>query len=779
MACPRKPLLISRILTIIVTLTLFFSSIDSLTSAQSHSPGSEKLFPNSDSFALINTTLAVSSGGAHTCALTNIGGVKCWGDNSYGQLGDGSTIGRISPVDVVGLSSGVTALAAGDDHTCALTAPGGVECWGWNIFGQLGDGTTTNRSTPVKVIGLSSGVTALTAGHGHTCALTVSSKAICWGSNLYGQLGDDTTEDRSTPVEVVGLSSGVEALAAGGYHTCALTTSGKAECWGWNVSGQLGDGTLTEHNTPVDVVKLSNNVTALAAGDDHTCALITSGGAVCWGSNNSGQLGDAGYSDHNTPVDVFGLSSGIVALAAGGSNSCALTTTGKAICWGYNRDGQLGDRNIIDSNMPSVVAGFSNGVAALSVGGDHTCALTIAGGIKCWGANTIGQIGDGSTINSNLPVDVAGLFSGVVTLAAGDDHTCALTISRGVECWGSDEYRQLGDDDTLDRSTPIEVKGLPNDVVALTAGYNHNCVLTSAGGVKCWGWDDYGQLGDGKWATGPIVDVVGLSSGVKALAAGYRHTCALTTSGGVKCWGDNTADQLGDGTNTNQLTPVDVVGLSSGVIALVAGGAHNCVLTSYGGVKCWGANDSGQLGDGTHDSHNTPVDVVGLTSGVQAIAAGGSHTCALMISGGAKCWGDNNAGQLGDGTTAEYDTLVDVKGLFGGAVAIGAGVLHTCVLTTSGGAKCWGDNNWGQLGDGTNTAHFTPVNVNGLIGGVTSLAVGGYHTCAVTASGGAICWGTNFSGQLGYKVLWVPANVVGFEGGFPDHRYYFPISIWR
>jgi alpha-tubulin suppressor-like RCC1 family protein len=621
-------------------------------------------------------------------------------------------------------------------------------------------------------------VTALTAGHGHTCALTASGGIRCWGSNLYGQLGDGTTEDHSTPVDVVGLSSGVAALAAGEVHTCALTTSGKAECWGWNVSGQLGDGTLTEHDTPVDVVGLSNNVTALAAGDFHTCALITSGGAVCWGSNGSGQLGDAGYSDHSTPVDVFGLSSGIIALAAGGSNSCALTTMGEAMCWGSNRSGQLGDGNTMDADMPKEVAGLSNGVAVLSVGGDHTCALTIAGGIKCWGANDSGQIGDGTTTNSSIPMNVAGLFSGVRTLAAGHDHTCALTNSGGVECWGSDEYRQLGDGDTVDRSTPIEVKGLSGDVVALTAGDYHNCVITTSGGVKCWGWDDYGQLGGGNWVSGPIVDVVGLSSGVKSLAAGLRHTCALTTSGGVKCWGDNTADQLGDGTNTNRLTPVDVVGLSSGVIALVAGGAHTCALTSHGGVKCWGANDSGQLGDGTHDWHNTPVDVVGLTSDVQAIAAGWSHTCALLISGSAKCWGDNHAGQLGDGTTAEYDTLVDVKGLSGG-VAIGAGVLHTCALTTSGGVKCWGDNNWGQLGDGTTTAHTTPVDVVGLNSGVAVLSVGGYHTCVVKASGGAMCWGNNNFGELGYKVLWVPMNVVGFEGGFPDHKYYLPLFVWR
>jgi alpha-tubulin suppressor-like RCC1 family protein len=199
---------------------------------------------------------ALAVGRDHTCALTGAGGIKCWGYNFFGRLGDGTIIDRLTPVDVSGLTSGVTALAAGDSHTCAVTgAGGGVKCWGWNGNGQLGDGTTTNHSTPVDVSGLTGGVTEVAAGYWHTCAVTGAGGVKCWGNNLYGQLGDGTTISRSgTPVDVSGLASGVAALAAGGRHACVVTSAGGVKCWGDNGFGQLGDDTLAQRRTPVDVV---------------------------------------------------------------------------------------------------------------------------------------------------------------------------------------------------------------------------------------------------------------------------------------------------------------------------------------------------------------------------------------------------------------------------------------------------------------------------------------------------------------------------------------------
>ncbi len=693
---------------------------------------------------------AIATGDGHACALTETGGVKCWGYNGSGGLGDGSTADRRTPVNVVGLSSGIEAIAAGLGHTCALSVAGGVKCWGANNSGQLGDGSTTQRLTPADVVGLSGGIKAIAAGESHTCALTAAGGVRCWGYNFYGQLGDGSTTRRLTPVDVVGLSSGIKAIAAAGRHTCALTDAGGVKCWGANVNGQLGDGSTTQRLTPVDVVGLSSGIKAIVASGGHSCAVTETGGVKCWGANFSGQLGDGSTTDRPTPVDVVGLAGGIKAIAAGGGHSCALTEAGGVTCWGDNYYGQLGDGSTANRLVPVDVVGLSGGVTAIAAGGAHSCALTAAGGVMCWGFNDRGQLGDGTTTQRLTPVDVVGLSSGIKAIAAGkSDHTCALTEGGGVKCWGMNLYGQLGDGSTTNRSTPADVAGLSSGIKAIAAGDSHSCALTEAGGVKCWGNNFSGQLGDGSTATRLTpVDVVGLPGAVKAVATGRGHTCALTAAGGVKCWGANFGGQLGDGSTTNRVAPVDVVGLSSGIKAVATGRGHTCALTEAGGAKCWGDNFSGQLGDGSTTQRLTPVDVVGLSGGIKAIAGGILHTCALTEAGAVKCWGDNFYGQLGDGSTTTRLTPVDVVGLSGGIMATSVGNLHTCALTGAGGVSCWGDNFYGQLGDGSTTNRLMPVGVVGLSGGVMALS-GGYHTCALTAAGGAKCWGDNVFGQLG------------------------------
>jgi alpha-tubulin suppressor-like RCC1 family protein len=349
-------------------------------------------------------------------------------------------------------------------------------------------------------------------------------------------------------------------------------------------------------------------------------------------------------------------------------------------------------------------------IIAIASGGDHSCALTSGGGLKCWGENIFGQLGNGTTNESLTPVGVSGLAVGVRAVAAGGTHTCALTSSGGVKCWG---YNVVSEPETgAHSSTPVDVKGLASGVNAISAGGNHNCVVTSGGEVKCWGYNDRGQLGSGTTAYSDVpIDVSGLTSGVRAVAAGGSHTCALMNGGGVKCWGDNEAGQLGNGSMTRSSVPVEVSGLTSGVAAIAAGGSHTCALTSGGWVKCWGENDLGELGSGTTTESGTLVDVAGLASGVIAIVSSQAHTCALTSGGAIKCWGLNFAGGLGNGSTTDSSTPVDVEGLASRVTAIAAGRGHTCALTSGGQVKCWGYNVAGQLGNGTTTDSLVPIGV--------------------------------------------------------------------
>jgi alpha-tubulin suppressor-like RCC1 family protein len=722
----------------------------------------------------------VAAGNGHTCAVTSGGAVWCWGANWGGQLGDGTNTPRLTPVAVSPRlpALDVTAVTAGDGHTCAVTRAGAVWCWGDNRAGQLGDGTTTSRHTPVAVSGLTSGVVAITAGDYHTCAVASAGALWCWGSNGNGQLGDGTTTNRLTPVVVSGIE-GATAIAAAPSHTCAVASGGAVWCWGWNGSGQLGDGTTTDALAPVAVKYLGSGVATVTAGGAHTCAVTSAGAVWCWGSGTAGQLGDGNRTNALTPVSVSGLLSGAVAVTAGGSHTCALTSAGAVWCWGEN-EGKTGDGWTLWRLTPVAVSGLGSGVVAIDAGGSHTCAVTSAGAVSCWGGNGSGQLGDGTSTSQNTPVPVNGLASGVAAVAPGNWHTCAVTDAGAVLCWGWNEYGQVGDGTTTWRVTPVAVSGLGSGVTAVSASQGHTCALTSGGAAWCWGRNWVGELGDDTTTSRSTpVAVTGLGSGVRAVAASRWHTCALTNAGAVLCWGDNSLGELGDGTTTNRHTPVVVNGLESGVVGIAAGSGHTCALTNAGAVLCWGGNNLGQLGDGTTTDRPTPGAVTGLGSGVAAVAAtGGGHTCALK-GGVAWCWGWNDWGQLGDGTTTNALTPVAVSGLGSSVAAISAGWRHSCARTSAGAAWCWGMPWDGRLGDGGIAWPTTLVPVVGLGSGVATIAAGESQTCAVTNWGAPRCWGINISSLPGDDrplIRLTPVLVSGFAGAVPTVSSVAPIA---
>ena len=359
---------------------------------------------------------------------------------------------RLTPVDVLGLGSGVASITAGSLHSCALTTAGGVKCWGANFFEQLGDNSNTQRLTPVDVSGLGSGMAAISAGELHTCALTTAGGIKCWGSNDYGELGDNSTAHRLTPVDVSGLGSGMAAISVSEQHTCALTTSGGVKCWGDNSRNQLGDNSSVPRFTPGDVAGLGSGVAAIAPGTFHTCAITTGGGVKCWGRNDLGALGNNSVMPVLAPVDVSGLASGVAAITAGDYHSCALTTTGTVRCWGSNTNGQLGDNSttlrltpvaVLASGSVSPVPGAPTIVSAASGGGQVTIAFAAPaddGGSPITGYRVTCDPGSLTATGTSSPITVTGLVSGVtytcsvnaVNAAGPGPASSTVTVANGV-----------------------------------------------------------------------------------------------------------------------------------------------------------------------------------------------------------------------------------------------------------------------------------------------------------------------------------------------------------
>ncbi len=344
--------------------------------------------------------------------------VRAWGRNDVGQLGDGTTTNRNTPVQVSGLSGVIQ--VAGGNHSLALKSDGTVWAWGRNDHGELGDGTTTNRSTPVQVSGLTS-VTQLVAGTYHSLALKSDGTVWAWGYNSHGQLGDGTTTNRSTPVQVSGLS-GVIQVAGKVYHSLALKSDGTVWAWGRNIFGGLGDGTNTDRSTPVQVSGLTG-VTQIAIGTFHSLALKSDGTVWAWGWNSDGQLGDGTNDDTNLPVQVSGLS-GVTQVAGGGFHCLALLSDGTVWGWGRDRDSELGDGTNNDTNLP-VQTSFPTGITQLAAGDVHSLALKSDGTMWACGSILPGILGNGTNNDSNIPVQVSG-YTTVVRIAAAATHSLAI-----------------------------------------------------------------------------------------------------------------------------------------------------------------------------------------------------------------------------------------------------------------------------------------------------------------------------------------------------------------
>jgi alpha-tubulin suppressor-like RCC1 family protein len=695
---------------------------------------------------MIVTNIAAGCEANHSLFLKSDGSLWAMGENQYGQLGDGTFNNTNRPEQIV--SSNVIAIAGGSGHSLFVKTNGSLWAMGWDNYGQLGDGTNLTSppygtDEPEQIVG--SGVTAIAAGGYHSLFLKSDGSLWAMGFNMTGQLGDGTFSTNSPygtnrPEQIV--ASGVTAIAAGGNHSLFLKSDGSLWAMGENQNGQLGDGTFNNTNRPEQIV--ASNVTAIAAGNSHSLFLKSDGSLWAMGYNLQGDLGDGTYIKTNRPEQI--VASGVTAIAAGFEHSLFLKSDGSLWGMGAASTGQLGGGTLIKTNRPEEIV--VSGVTAIAAGSLHSLFLKSDGSLWAMGYNLYGELGDGGFSETAIPEQIFPTpmppGTGVTKIAAGYEHSLFVKSDGSLWAMGFNIAGQLGDG-TYNQSTN-RPEQIVRNVVAIAAGFWHSLLIETNGSLWAMGYNNEGELGDGTTMTRIAPEQV-VSSNVVAIAAGQYHSLFIKSDGSLWAMGYNNVGQLGDGTTNNAYAPEQIV--SSDVVAIAAGYNHSLFLKSDGSLWGMGFNYDGELGDGAGSVFgsytNRPEQIV--SSNVTAIAAGFGYSLFLKSDGSVWAMGAIDAGWIGDGTTTTAYTNRPEQIVSSNVVAIAAGESHNLFVKSDSSLWVVGWNIAGQLGDGT--VNSTNKLEQIVSSNVIAIAGGGEHSLFVKSDGSLWAMGYNYYGQLG------------------------------
>jgi len=705
----------------------------------------------------------ISAGSDYTTGIKSNGSLWSWGDDDDGKLGYGGGRDSLVPVQEYSQSTNWILVSAGNNHTVALKSDGTLWAWGDNRYGELGDGTESTKYTPIQEASKSTDWAHFDAGGGHTVAIKNDGTLWAWGLNNYGQLGDGTTEDKLVPTQEISQSTNWSSISIGGLHTVALKIDGTLWSWGRNSDGQLGDGTTENKHVPVQEDSQSADWRSLSAGAHYTVAIKSDRTLWAWGTNYWKQLGNERGTDKLVPTQEETQSSDWESVSAGTFHTVATKTDGTLWTWGQNTYGQFGNNSTIyRSFVPTQEAGKSIDWNHFDAGGGHTAAIKKDGTLWMWGVNRFGQLGNGTTTIRLLPSQEVDEATTWVYISGSYGSTVAIKSDGTLWGWGANWYGQLGNGTTISRVTPTQEVSQSTTWSSVSTYSEHTVAIKMDGTLWAWGENGFGQLGDNTTTDRlvPTQEASG-STAWSSVSCGYRHTAAIKTDGTLWAWGSNWKGMLGDGTTDRKYVPTQEVTQSTNWNFVSTGGAHTIAIKTDGTLWAWGYNAKGQLGNGTITEKLIPTQEDSNSTDWVSVSGGHEHTAAIKSDGTLWAWGNNDWGNLGDQTYTDRLVPTQEASQSTNWSLVSAGFYHTIAIRSNGTLWGWGYNSYGQTGDGTrSTTHSVPTQeATHSTDWSSARATRSHHTVAIKSDGTLWGWGYNAYGQLGnYGIIWTPTQ---------------------
>jgi alpha-tubulin suppressor-like RCC1 family protein len=659
-------------------------------------------------------------------------------------------------------------ISAGYQHSIFVQNIGKTWAWGSNAYAQLGINSTVCKSTPVSILGRRKTFCEITGGCETTnCSLGIDfrGKVWAWGANTLGQLGINSIVNKSTPTSILGANKTFCVIMTSGLHTMAIDNHGQVWGWGYNTggglgpAGQLGDNTVVSKRTPVSTLGAKKTFCVITAGGSNSGGIDYNGQVWTWGVDNAGQLGrGTTNTPRSTPVTITGAKKTFCALnnKGAGSNYQAIDYKGRIWAWGRDFYGQLGINGNPagdNTNTPVSVMGANKTFCKIANGSsEYTLAIDNHGMIWAWGYNASGQLGDAQTINRSTPVSVLGSKKTFCSVEAGDSHSLAIDYNERVWAWGYDNLGQLGDNIFVNNKTPTSIHGT-NKTFCLISAKTHTLGIDNHGEVWGWGFNNKGQIGDNTtmWKYSPY-SLIGSNKTFCQISAGFSFSLSIDKNGRVWGWGYNNKGQIGDNSVTSKSTPVSILGANK-TFCFISGGESHAISIDYNGLMWgWGYNYYGQLGIGNNANGMAPFSVNGANKTFCEIAAGQSNSHGIQIgasTGRTYSWGYNNLGQLGIYSTIDKSTPVSILGANRTFCKILDGGSHTITVDRIGKVRSWGYNPYGEIGDNSITNRSTPISVLGGNKTFCNIGSGVNHSLGIDLRGKIWAWGYNANGQLG------------------------------